>query len=64
MSTPRARGAARPPPVAVEQRHGDGTVHFHFPVEIHIEAPQSKLDLDRIAEHVYARLARRLGQDA
>jgi hypothetical protein len=51
-------------PVAVEQHHGAGGVAFHFPVEIHLEAPHPPVDVDRIAERVYERLARRLSEDA
>lgn len=51
-------------PVPVEQRHADGHVDFHFPIEIHLEAGPEPVDLDRIAEHVYERLARRLSEDA
>jgi hypothetical protein len=58
------RTSRKPVPVAVAQRHADGHVDFHFPVEIHLEAPHAPVDLDRIAEHVYERLARRLGEDA
>lgn len=60
----RARAARANMPVAVEQQHADGHVDFHFPVEIHLEAPPASVDVERIAEHVYERLARRLSEDA
>lgn len=55
--------ARRDQPVAVEVRSpaDPERVDFHFPVEIHIEEPGPPLDLDAVAEHVFARLARRLG---
>ncbi len=54
----------RPEPVAVEVIGEEGEVEYHFPVEIHMEESPEPLDLQRIAEHVYDRLARRLSDKA
>jgi len=51
-------------PVAVEVIGPAGEVEFHFPVEIHMEAAAEPIDLQRIADHVYERLARRLSNEA
>ncbi len=57
-------GDTSPEPVAVEVIGEAGDVEFHFPVEIHMEGAREPLDLQRIAEHVYERLARRLSDEA
>ena len=56
--------APTPEPVAVEVIGAEGEVEYHFPVEIHMEESSEPLDLQRIAEHVYDRLARRLSDKA
>lgn len=58
---PRPPAPPEEPPVALEIRSEPERVDFHFPVEIHMEEPGAPLDLDAIAEHVFTRLARRLG---
>jgi len=48
------------PTVSVEVRSEPERVDFHFPVEIHMEQQKEPVDLDKVAEHVFDRLARRL----
>jgi hypothetical protein len=62
--TLKAPRPPRPPvlgePVAVTVRATPERIDFYFPVEIHMDEPAPPVDLDAIAEHVFARLARRL----
>ena len=48
------------PTVAVEVRPEPERVDFHFPIEIHMEQRGQPVDLEKVAEHVFDRLARRL----
>jgi hypothetical protein len=48
------------PTIPVEVRSDPERVDFHFPVEIHMESREEPLDLEKLAEHVFDRLARRL----
>jgi hypothetical protein len=59
---PPALAGAPEPTVATEVRPEaePERVDFHFPVEIHMEPREQALDLEKIAEHVLERLARRL----
>ena len=56
------RAGVPPRTVATEVRR-DGEperVDFHFPVEIHLEPREPALDLEKVLEHVFDRIARRL----